>query len=74
LPDCINNTLNCGNAITLTCGNSFHGQSSNAQSLVDFYGCNNWTESGPERVHTFVPSVNGSFTATLSNFTGDLDV
>ncbi len=74
LPDCLNTTLNCSNAIALTCGNSYHGVSSTAQSLVEFYGCNNWTESGPERVHTITPNTSGTITATITNFTGDLDV
>ncbi len=66
--------LDCSDAVTLTCGVSYHGESSTAQSGVDSYGCNDWSETGPERVHTITPSTNGPITVTLSNFTGDLDV
>ncbi|WP_375238148.1 N-acetylmuramoyl-L-alanine amidase, partial [Aurantibacter sp.] len=66
--------LDCSSAIPVTCGNTYNGSSSSATSLVDTYGCNTWTESGPERVHTITPTSNGTLTASLSNFTGDLDV
>ncbi|RLD51547.1 MAG: hypothetical protein DRI94_05730 [Bacteroidetes bacterium] len=66
--------LDCSDAVTLACGVSYHGVSSTAQSSVDSYGCNDWSETGPERVHTITPSMSGPLTATISNFTGDLDV
>ncbi|MCB9195005.1 MAG: T9SS type A sorting domain-containing protein [Flavobacteriales bacterium] len=76
LADCIDtyNPLDCSNTIPLSCGVSYHGAASSATSLVGTYGCNTWTESGPERIHSIVPSGNGTITASLSNFTGDLDV
>ena len=77
LPDCIDNQnplLDCVNAIPLNCGISYSGSSSASPSLVGTYGCNTWTETGPERVHSIVPAANGTITATISNFTGDLDV
>lgn len=76
LADCIDqfNPLDCSNTIPLTCGVTYSGVSSTATSLVGSYGCNSWTESGPERVHSIIPSASGTITATLSNFTGDLDV
>lgn len=66
--------LDCSNAVELACGISYHGEISAAPSNVTYYGCNNWTETGPERVHTITPMANGTITATISNFTGDLDV
>ncbi len=72
--DCPPVGLDCNNAITLTCGVIYSGPSSTANSLVDAYACNTWTETGPERVHTITPQANGSITAQLSNYTGDLDV
>ncbi len=67
-------TLDCSNAVALTCGVTYSGPSSTAVSNISSYGCNSWTETGPERVHTIVPSNSGTLTATVSNYTGDLDV
>lgn len=67
-------SLDCNNAISLTCNTTYSGNASNAVSQVNSYGCNNWTETGPERVHSFTPDSDGAITATISNFTGDLDV
>lgn len=69
-----NANLDCSNAITLTCGVMYSGGSSSVSSAVGTYGCNSWTETGPERVHTITPSADGTITATISNFSGDLDV
>ncbi|MGE0560562.1 MAG: T9SS type A sorting domain-containing protein [Flavobacteriales bacterium] len=77
LPDCLNAqapSLDCSNTVVLSCGVSYHGNSSAASSNVSTFGCNTWTETGPERVHSITPSVNGTITATISNYTGDLDV
>ncbi len=67
-------TLDCSNAVTLNCGQVYSGPASSAASNIDSYACNSWTETGPERVHTFTPSYDGIFNVTISNFTGDLDV
>lgn len=67
-------TLDCQNAVALTCGVSYSGAASSAPSAITTFGCNTWTETGPERVHTITPTANGSLTASLSNYTGDLDV
>ena len=67
-------TLDCSNAITLSCGVTYSGGASTDPSFIETYGCNTWTESGPERVHTITPTSNGILTASLSNYTGDLDV
>jgi GH25 family lysozyme M1 (1,4-beta-N-acetylmuramidase)/subtilase family serine protease len=69
-----NSSLNCSNAINLSCGVTYNGPSSSASSNVTSYGCNSWTESGPERVHTITTNSTGTITASLSNFSGDLDV
>jgi hypothetical protein len=77
LPNCLNAqtpTLDCSNTVILTCGVTYSGASSTAASNVSTFGCNTWTETGPERVHSITPSANGTITATISNFTGDLDV
>jgi len=66
--------LDCENAIELNCEEVYHGSSSNKPSLINSYACNNWTETGPERVHQFTAPESGTFTVTISNFTGDLDV
>ncbi len=68
------NNLDCSNAIALDCGVLYSGPSSSANSNVSNYGCNGSNQSGPERVHTITPLSNGSITAVVSNFTGDLDV
>jgi peptidoglycan hydrolase-like amidase len=74
--NCGNNTSNliCDNAIEISCGETYQGAASNATSNVFSYGCNGWTETGPERVHQITPTVSGTLTATITNFTGDLDV
>ncbi|MCI5056016.1 MAG: N-acetylmuramoyl-L-alanine amidase, partial [Flavobacteriales bacterium] len=68
------NTLDCANAVQLQCGTTYSGPQASPGSDVNSYGCNNWTETGPERVHSITPLVSGTLTATISNFTGDLDV
>ncbi|WP_196894967.1 T9SS type A sorting domain-containing protein [Aureivirga marina] len=75
--DCSSNSslLNCNSAIPLQCGVSYHGSSaSGVPSYVSSYGCNNWTETGPERVHKFTAPSSGTLSVSISNFSGDLDV
>lgn len=69
-------SLDCSinNTIALSCDVLYSGASSTNQSVIGTYGCNSWTETGPERVHTIVPTTSGAITANISNFTGDLDV
>ena len=66
--------LDCASAIPINCNTLYSGNSSTNPSNIDTYGCNTWTESGPERIHTITPISNGTLTATVSNYTGDLDV
>lgn len=76
IADCLANpaTLNCSNNTALTFGVTYSGPSSTAPSFVGTYSCNTWTETGPERVHSITPSSNGTIVATISNYSGDLDV
>lgn len=77
IPNCLDSllpSLDCSSTIPLTCGVMYSGTSSVSPSLIGTYGCNSWTETGPERVHSIIPGANGTITATISNFTGDLDV
>lgn len=77
IADCLDQqipSLDCSNAIVLSCGVTYCGISSSSQSVISTYSCNTWTETGPERIHTIVPVSDGTITATISNFTGDLDV
>ena len=74
LVDCPQTSFSCNDAIELICGVPHSGPSSQDDSFVDSYGCNNWTETGPERIHTITPNESGLLTATLTNFAGDLDV
>lgn len=67
-------TLICDNAVVVNCDEIYHGPASSAASNVFSYGCNSWTETGPERVHAFTATDSGTLTATITNFTGDLDV
>ncbi len=66
--------LNCADAIQLNCGVMYSGGASTDSSQVFSYACNNWTETGPERVHMITPTVDGLLKAELSGFSGDLDV
>lgn len=68
-------TLWCYNAIELNCWETYSGESSSAISHVSSYGCSSPNDQlGPERVHTITPQTDGTLSASLSNFTGDLNV
>lgn len=66
--------LDCESATPIACGEVFYGAPSSDASRVYNYGCNDWTETGPERVHKFVAPYDGRLTASISNFSGDLDI
>ncbi len=55
--------LDCGNAVSLSNGITYFGSASTDVSKVEYYSCNDWTETGPERVHTIIPTVDGTLTA-----------
>ncbi|MCI2228156.1 N-acetylmuramoyl-L-alanine amidase [Polaribacter sp. MSW13] len=75
---CYTNTtptgLDCSSAIELSNGVVYSGSSSTASSNISSFGCNSWTETGPERVHKITPTADGTITVNLSNYSGDLDV
>ncbi len=66
--------LDCSGAVVLDCGDFYHGPASSDSSAVYSYGCNGWTETGPERVHAFTPTTTGDLNVVISGFQGDLDV
>ncbi|PID87742.1 MAG: hypothetical protein CSB06_03645 [Bacteroidia bacterium] len=66
--------LDCSKAVLLEAGKPYDGLSSAESSAVTTYACNNWTETGPERVHRIIPDKKGTLRVEISNFTGDLDV
>ncbi|MBX2873883.1 MAG: N-acetylmuramoyl-L-alanine amidase [Saprospiraceae bacterium] len=68
------NLLDCADAVSLSCGVMYSGGTSTDTSSVFSYACNNWTETGPERVHIITPTTDGPLKAELSGFAGDLDV
>lgn len=68
------NLLDCSGAISLSCGVIYAGEASTDTSGVFSYACNNWTETGPERVHIIIPTADGPLMAELFDFSGDLDV
>ncbi len=67
--------LDCSSSQAISCDQTLSVASSSDGSNVDAYSCNNWSETGPERVFTYTPASDGAFSAKLSNFSGaDLDV
>lgn len=66
--------LICTTATPISCGTTFSGLASLDTSRVTTYGCNTWTETGPERVHSITLDTAGTIAATISGFLGDLDV
>ncbi len=72
--DSSSGVLDCSSSIDLSLETIFHGESSTEASKIETYGCNDWSETGPERIHTINLEDAGTITASISNFTGDLDV
>lgn len=66
--------LNCSGAYALTNGTAYNSTTIGANSNIVDYSCTAWSETGPEKVHTFTLSQAATITATLSNLTVDLDV
>ncbi len=71
--NCSTSLLDCSLAKPLNCGEWYQQDVSNAPSQVETYGCNNWSESGPERVHSFSLSSPTDVSVVIDNFSGDLD-
>lgn len=66
--------LDCANAIPLTAGISYNGDTTTGSSHVSSYNCSGWNESGPEVVHTITTTVQGDIIAFLENKTASLNV
>lgn len=64
----------CEQAPALACGQRVTAMTSSAPSTVKKYGCNTWNELGSERVYKVVLTQPGAITATLDNFSKDIDV
>ena len=64
----------CSTPINLTAGQIYNGNTSGGQSSFPSYNCSTWNESGPERVHRITLNSPGTITASLSNYTSDVDV
>jgi murein DD-endopeptidase MepM/ murein hydrolase activator NlpD len=64
----------CTGALAITCGGQASGTTAGGTNSLSSYGCSTWPETGPERIYKLVLTSGGTFTATLSNLTADLDV
>jgi len=69
-------TLDCVGAIAVEDEVPYDGTTIGGSSSVSVYGCVDWDESGPEKVHAITTSIAGDITATISNLSEneDLDV
>ena len=67
--------LDCSNAIPVTAGVSYSGDTTVGTSNTSSYQCfPGWDESGPEVFHSITTTDTGDLTATLSNLSADLEV
>ena len=67
--------LDCSLAMAAECGGSYDGDTTGSPlSNVDYYGCVEWEESGPEDVYVLTTTSSGDIVATLSNMAVDLNV
>ncbi len=66
----------CAPEGTLTCGEAVSGRNDGggATSEQYFYGCEEWTYSGPERAWTFATDLDEAVELTLSGLSADLDL
>ncbi len=80
-----NFNLNCANAVTLNCGQSYEGattgkqSSSNNATTGDYSNVNSnpyttWNDPGPEDVYKITTTTPGDITATLTNTATGLDL
>ncbi len=78
-------SLNCANAVPLTCGQAYNGQttgkqsSSNNVTTGDFSAVSSnpytsWNDPGPEDIYSLTTTGTGDITATLSNYAEGLDL
>jgi len=64
----------CKPAATIACGQTLGGTTVGAPARLVSYPCVSALEAGPETFYTFTPTGNAMVTATLSGYTGDLDL
>lgn len=65
--------LPCGSAVAISNGVPYTSTTQFSSSKVYDYNCNTWTESGPEKVHSYVHS-GGDLTASLANVPAGVDL
>jgi hypothetical protein len=66
--------FSCTEAIELEDEVPYDGTTEAASSLVSFYSCIDWDETGPEQVHVIRTTNTGDITATLSDLPDDQDL
>jgi PKD repeat protein len=66
--------LNCTNAVNISFGLPYNGNTNSGQSNVNKYNCKTWSENGPEVVHTITTKSTGTIHAELSNLSINLDI
>lgn len=66
--------LVCNNPTQIFCGEPVSGNTTGGVNNVNYYSCNSWYQSGPEKVFMLQTTEPGTITASLSNLSADLDV
>ena len=68
--------LDVSRAVAVSCGQTYHGDTTGGPRVANVYSCRGWDESGPEAVHVLTLTVSQPLTVTLTYDTGarDLDV
>lgn len=69
--------LYCGDAVPLTCGQTYSGNTINGDDNVSLYGCGNVLNvenNGPEMVHYFSVTQAGQVTVNLSGLSDNLEL
>jgi hypothetical protein len=59
--------LDCSAATFASCGASYQGDTTGANSNVTLYNCCGWDESGPEEVYVLTTDATGDIVATLTD-------
>ncbi len=68
------NALDCAGAISISCGDVVAGDNTNGVNNANLYSCVGWDESGPEVVYELVLATDMIVTATISNYSADIDI
>ncbi|MFT5264566.1 MAG: hypothetical protein ACI8YQ_003312 [Polaribacter sp.] len=67
--------LDCDNAVELTDGVTYFGNTDNGSSNISLYSCNNYVEPGKEVVHFFTAPISGTANYIYNeNVAGDIDL